>query len=204
MGIAPFIAWYNYPCVEDRRAAIRERCARFWTKIFAVNFAIGVVTGIPMEFQFGTNWAAFSAKTGAVIGQPLMMEGVYAFFLESVFLGVLLYGRGRVSPASIPRLPLSCGSALGLSGFFIVVRDRRVDAASRRIHDRADGRIELQSLAPCCFSPFAGWQFAHVQLCGAVVAGGFIVAGVGAYYLLGEARHRIRTRVRACGRHRRA
>src|SRR6202040_3450869 len=99
------------------------QAARFWTKIFAVNFAVGVVTGIPMEFQFGTNWAAFSAKTGAVIGNPLMMEGVYAFFLESVFLGVLLYGRGRVSGALYTASAFIVWIGSWLSGFFIVVTD---------------------------------------------------------------------------------
>ena len=94
MGIAPFVTWYTVKAARtgDERAA---KSARFWTKIFAVNFAAGVVSGIPMDFQFGTNWAAFSARTGNVIGQPLAMEGLYAFFLESIFLGVLLYGRER-------------------------------------------------------------------------------------------------------------
>src|ERR1700677_2434553 len=72
--------------------------ARFWTKIFAINFAMGVVTGIPMEFQFGTNWAEFSRNAGGVIGQPLALEGVYSFFLESTFLGLLIFGEKRLGP----------------------------------------------------------------------------------------------------------
>ena len=78
MGLAPFVSWYTVKAARtgDPLAA---RSAQFWTKIFAVNFAVGVVTGIPMEFQFGTNWAAFSERTGNVIGQPLAMEGLYAF-----------------------------------------------------------------------------------------------------------------------------
>src|SRR6478736_8023281 len=67
-----------------------NRAARFWARIFGINFALGVVTGIPMEFQFGTNWSQFSRLTGGVIGQPLVMEGVFAFFLESAFLGLFL------------------------------------------------------------------------------------------------------------------
>src|SRR5580698_3327410 len=97
--------------------------ARFWMKIFAVNFALGVVTGIPMEFQFGMNWAPFSARTGAVIGQPLAMEGVYAFFLESIFLGVLLYGRGRVSQGLYALSAVAVWLGSWLSGFFIVATD---------------------------------------------------------------------------------
>jgi Cytochrome bd terminal oxidase subunit I len=74
-----------------------DRAARFWTKLFVINFAFGVVTGIPLEFQFGTNWAKFSTYGGGVIGQTLAMEGVFAFFLESFFLGALLFGYLRPS-----------------------------------------------------------------------------------------------------------
>jgi cytochrome d ubiquinol oxidase subunit I len=93
MGLAPFVAWYTIRAAKTG-APDELNAARFWTKIFAVNFAIGVVSGIPMEFQFGTNWAIFSAKAGSVVGQPLAMEGLYAFFLESIFLGALFYNRG--------------------------------------------------------------------------------------------------------------
>ena len=183
MGIAPFIAWYNYRALRTGEQRYVQ-AARFWTKIFAVNFAIGVVTGIPMEFQFGTNWAAFSAKTGAVIGQPLMMEGIYAFFLESVFLGVLLYGRGRVSPRLYLTSAVAVWLGSWLSGFFIVVTDAWMQHPVGYAIG-PDGRIQLQSLAAVLFSPFAAWQYAHVMT-GAIVAGGFIVSGVGAYYLLAK------------------
>ena len=76
-----------------------NRAARFWGRIFGINFAVGVVTGIPLEFQFGTNWAAFSRAAGGVIGQTLAMEGVFSFFLESSFLGLFLFGEknlGRI------------------------------------------------------------------------------------------------------------
>src|SRR5450432_1578722 len=75
-----------------------NKAAQFWTRIFAINFAFGVVTGIPMEFQFGTNWARFSKSAGSVIGQTLAMEGVYSFFLESIFLGIFIFGEKRLSP----------------------------------------------------------------------------------------------------------
>src|ERR671927_1624979 len=73
------------------------KAAQFWGRIFALNFALGVVTGIPMEFQFGTNWAHFARLTGGIIGQPLVMEGVFSFFLESAFLGLFLFGERRLS-----------------------------------------------------------------------------------------------------------
>jgi cytochrome d ubiquinol oxidase subunit I len=181
MGLAPFVAWYTWRAGRfgDEQSAAS---AAFWTKIFTVNFAAGVVTGIPMEFQFGTNWAAFSAKAGAVIGQPLAMEGIYAFFLESVFLGVLLYGRRRVSRSFVTLSAILVWLGSWLSGYFIVVTDAWMQHPVGYAIG-ADGRIEMTSLAAVLLSPFALWQFAHV-LCGAVVAGGFIVAGVGAYYLL--------------------
>jgi cytochrome d ubiquinol oxidase subunit I len=183
MGIAPFIAWYNYRAFVTREPRYSQ-AARFWTKIFGFNFAAGVVTGIPMEFQFGTNWATFSAKSGAVIGQPLMMEGVYAFFLESVFLGVLLYGRGRVAPTLYLASAVAVWLGSWLSGYFIVVTDAWMQHPVGYVV-AADGRIQLQSLAAVLFSPFAGWQYAHV-MSGAILAGGFVVAGVGAYYMLAK------------------
>ena len=181
MGIAPFVAWYNYRSLKTGELHY-EQAARFWTSIFAVNFAIGVVTGIPMEFQFGTNWAAFSAKAGEVIGQPLMMEGVYAFFVESVFLGVLLYGRGRVPNGMYLASAVIVWFGSWLSGFLIVATDAWMQHPVGYTI-APDGRIELSSLAALLLSPFAFWQFMHV-IVGAVVAGGFILAGVGAYYLL--------------------
>jgi cytochrome bd ubiquinol oxidase subunit I len=75
-----------------------NQAARFWARIFAIDFLLGVVTGIPMEFQFGTNWSQFARVTGGVIGQPLAMEGVFSFFLESAFLGLFLFGERRLSP----------------------------------------------------------------------------------------------------------
>src|SRR5438034_4410962 len=78
---------------------VYDQAARFWAKTFGIKFIMGVVTGIPMEFQFGTNWSHFSRVTGGVIGQPLVMEGVFSFFLESAFLGLFLYGEKRLSPS---------------------------------------------------------------------------------------------------------
>src|ERR1700736_790925 len=75
-----------------------NHAARFWAKIFGISFALGVVTGIPMEFQFGTNWAQFSKSAGGVLGQTLAMEGVFSFFLESTFLGLLVFGERRLGP----------------------------------------------------------------------------------------------------------
>ena len=100
-----------------------NKAARFWAKIFGINFVMGVVTGIPMEFQFGTNWSQFSRFAGGVIGQTLAMEGMFAFFLESAFLGLFLYGEKRLSPRAhwCRRVAGLLGS--WLSGYFIVATD---------------------------------------------------------------------------------
>jgi cytochrome d ubiquinol oxidase subunit I len=100
-----------------------NQAARFWVKIFAINFAMGVVTGIPMEFQFGTNWSRFSKAAGGVIGQTLAMEGVYSFFLESTFLGLFVFGEKRLSPFMHWWSSVLVCAGSWLSGFFIIATD---------------------------------------------------------------------------------
>src|SRR6516225_9475856 len=120
MGLALLIVIFKV--VALRRADERyNEVARFWARIFGLNFAMGVVTGIPLEFQFGTNWARFSSFAGEVVGQTLAMEGVFAFFLESTFLGLFLYGEKRLG--SKGHLAAAIALALGswLSGYFIIV-----------------------------------------------------------------------------------
>jgi cytochrome bd ubiquinol oxidase subunit I len=180
MGLAPFVAWYVWRSAHGDAEA--GPIARYLTRIFAVNFAVGVVTGIPMEFQFGTNWASFSERSGSVVGQPLGLESIYAFFLESVFLGVLLYGKSRVSVACYSTSAICVWLGSWLSGFFIVAADAWMQHPVGYVLTAA-GKIELQSLTAVLLSKFAWWQFAHV-LTAALLAGGFIVAGVGAFYLL--------------------
>ena len=109
MGLAPFVAAYTWKAARNRDE-VTAQIARFLTKIFAINFAAGVVSGIPMEFQFGTNWAAFSRRSGSVVGQPLAMESVFAFFLESVFFGVLLYRRRGIPSMFVAWSLQRCGS----------------------------------------------------------------------------------------------
>src|ERR1700761_6928228 len=100
-----------------------DQCARFWAKIFAINFAVGVVTGIPMEFQFGTNWARFSRSAGGVIGQTLAMEGMFSFFLESTFLGLFIFGEKRLGPKLHRLSAVAVWLGSWLSGFFIIATD---------------------------------------------------------------------------------
>src|ERR1700739_1967170 len=100
-----------------------NQAARFWGKIFGINFLMGVVTGIPMEFQFGTNWSEFSRRTGGVIGMPVAMEGIFSFFLASAFLGLFLFGEERVSPKAHWASAFLVFLGSWLSGFFIIVAE---------------------------------------------------------------------------------
>jgi len=107
-----------------------DHAARFWARLFGITFAMGVVTGIPMEFQFGTHWARFSAATGGVIGQLLAMEGVFAFFLESSLLGAFLYGEKHLKPRGHWLVAVFLWLGTWLSAFFITASVRSSDAAS--------------------------------------------------------------------------
>src|SRR3954466_891457 len=144
MGLALYLVYLKTVAYRARDTPKGERydaAALFWAKIFAVNFAVGVVTGIPLEFQFGTNWAGFSKFAGGVIGQTLAMEGVFAFFAESVFLGVFLAGRDRFSPRIhwLSAVMVFVGS--WLSGFFIIATNAWMQHPVG--HTIKDGKAQL-------------------------------------------------------------
>ena len=181
MGLAPFVAAYTWKAAHlgDEESA---RIARLWTRIFAINFATGVVTGIPMEFQFGTNWASFARRAGSVIGQPLAMESMFAFFLESIFLGALLYRRRGIPTKFVAFAAICVCVGSWLSGYFVVASNAWMQHPVG-YSVAAGGTFLLVNVGALLTSPFLFWQFAHV-LTGALLAGGFVVAGVGAYYLL--------------------
>ena len=159
-----------------------NRAARFWARIFAVNFFIGVVTGIPMEFQFGTNWARFSTFAGGVIGQTLAMEGVFAFFLESSFLGLFLFGEKKLGQKKhfVAGLLVFLGS--WISGYFIVATNAWMQNPVAYTV-ASDGSVHLSSFWGLLLNPWVGWQYLHTMT-GAVVTAAFVMAAVGAYYLL--------------------
>jgi cytochrome bd ubiquinol oxidase subunit I len=161
-----------------------DQAARFWAKIFAVNFVYGVITGIPMEFQFGTNWARFSALAGGVIGQTLAMEGMFAFFLESSFLGLFLFGETRLGRAGhfLAALMLFIGS--WLSGYFIIATNAWMQHPVGHVV-ASDGTIQLDDFWALLFNDWAFWQYVH-NMGGAVVTGSCLMASLGAFYVLGR------------------
>ena len=159
-----------------------NRAARFWARIFGINFALGVVTGIPMEFQFGTNWAAFSRTAGGVIGQTLAMEGVFSFFLESSFLGLFLFGEKKLGRVGHWWAAFLVWLGSWLSGFLIVATDAWMQhPVGYRLG--TNGEIELANFWGLLLNKWGLWQYAHTML-GAVQTGCFVMAAVGAFYLL--------------------
>ncbi|MGB9405696.1 MAG: cytochrome ubiquinol oxidase subunit I [Candidatus Acidiferrales bacterium] len=161
-----------------------NQAARFWGKIFGISFALGVVTGIPMEFQFGTNWAEFSRSAGGVIGQTLAMEGVFSFFLESTFLGLFLFGEKRIGAKLhwLASLMMFLGS--WLSGYLIVATDAWMQHPVGYAID-GTGAFALRSFWELLLNPWGLWQYAHTMI-GAVQTGCFTMASVGAFYLLSK------------------
>ena len=161
-----------------------HRTARFWAKIFGINFAVGVVTGIPMEFQFGTNWSAFSKAAGGVIGQTLAMEGVFSFFLESSFLGLFLFGEKRLGRVGhwFSALMVFIGS--WLSGYFIVATDAWMQHPVA-YSLASNGFYGLRSFWGLLLNPWTLWQYPHTML-GAAQTGCFVMAAIGAFYILAQ------------------
>ena len=135
MGLAWFLVYWKWRALRTGDEKYNQ-AARFWAKIFGLNFAVGVVTGIPMEFQFGTNWAGFSKYAGGVIGQTLAMEGMFAFFLESAFIGALIWGEKRLGPRLHFLAALAVAVGSWLSGL-LHSGDKRLHAASRGISHRS-------------------------------------------------------------------
>lgn len=181
MGLAPLIVIFKTMYLRTNNE-VYNRAARFWAKIFGINFVCGVVTGIPMEFQFGTNWAHFSRLTGGVIGQPLVMEGVFSFFLESAFLGLFLYGEHRLSKIGHWWAAFLVFVGSWLSGYFIIVTDAWMQhpVAFERTND---GVFNVTSFWGLLLNPWALVQYAH-NMTGALITGVFVMAAIGAYYLL--------------------
>ena len=181
MGLALLIVVLKTIAIRHKDERYNQ-AARFWGKIFAINFLLGVVTGIPMEFQFGTNWSQFARTTGGVIGQPLAMEGVFSFFLESASLGLFLFGEKRLSPWKHWGAAFLVFVGSWISGFFIIVTNAWMQ------HPVAysvlpNGAYEVTSFWGLLTNPWGLLQYAH-NMSGAVVTGAFVMCSVGAFYVL--------------------
>ncbi len=163
-----------------------HQMARFWTQVFALTFAIGVATGIVMEFEFGTNWATYSRFVGDVFGSALAAEGIFAFFLESGFLAVLLFGWDKVSRKV--HFFSTCMVCLGahFSAVWIVVANSWMQTPAGLSHRDAQRRVRARKspISGRWFSTRPRWTGCSTPLCGAWRAGAFLVVSVSAWYLL--------------------
>jgi cytochrome bd ubiquinol oxidase subunit I len=181
MGLSLLIVLFKFAALRTGDAHWDD-LARFWARIFGLNFAVGVVTGLPLEFQFGTNWARFSNFAGGVIGLTLALEGMFAFFAESAFLGLFLFGEKRLGPRAHLGAAIMLFVGSWLSAYFIVVTNAFMQhPVGHRVAD--SGALELVDAWAYLFNPWAIWEYLHT-MCAAVMTGAFAVAAVGAGWLL--------------------
>ena len=183
MGLAPLIVIFKSLAIWKKDEMWNE-AARFWGKIFGITFLFGVVTGIPMEFQFGTNWAVFSKYAGGVIGQTLAMEGTFAFFLESSFIGLFLFGEKRLGQALHWLSAFLIFVGTWLSGWFIIATNAWMQHPVG-YEVAADGSVHLTSFWSLVLNEWAIYQYMH-NMGGALVTGSFAVAALGAFYILSK------------------
>jgi cytochrome d ubiquinol oxidase subunit I len=181
MGLALLIVVLKVAALRTSDERYNE-VVRFWARIFGLNFAMGVVTGIMLEFQFGTNWSRFSRLAGEVIGQTLALEGVFAFILESAFLGLFLFGEKRLGPRG--HLAAAVALCLGswLSGYFIIATNAFMQHPVGYTVG-PDGVMHLADFGALLLNPWAIWQYAH-NMTASVITASFVMAAVGAYWSL--------------------
>ena len=158
-----------------------ERAARFFGKLFAITFAMGVATGITMEFQFGTNWAKYAEFVGDIFGAPLAAEALLSFFLESTFLGLYLFGRGKVSKGAHWFSILMVAFGATLSGLWIIAANSWQHTPTGYV--LRNGRAELVDFFAALFNPSMPIRFLHV-IDASIITGSFFVAGISAWLLL--------------------
>ncbi len=181
MGLALLIVVFKWLGLRMRDSRYDET-ARFWGRILGINFAVGVVTGIPLEFQFGTNWAQFSDFAGGVIGQTLALEGLFAFFLESSFLGLFLFGERKLGARGHFWAAFAVFLGAWISGYFIIATNAFMQHPVGYV-TAADGRLQIGSFWAFVLNTWAIWEYLH-NMCASVVTASFVVAAVGAYWTL--------------------
>src|SRR5262245_33818933 len=181
MGLAFLLVVFKLIAIRTGNPRYDD-AARFWGRIFGINFAVGVVTGIPLEFQFGTNWARFSNYAGGVIGLTLAMEGMFAFFAESAFLGLFLFGEKRLGPKGHMGAAVMVFVGSWLSGYFIIATNAFMQHPVGYTTGPG-GALQLADFWGYLLNPWALWQYAH-NMSAAVITGSFVVAAVGACWLL--------------------
>src|SRR5512135_2288643 len=182
LGLSFLLAIMESAYVMTGRLIWRDM-TRFWGKLFGINFAMGVATGITMEFQFGTNWAYYSHYVGDIFGAPLAIEGLMAFFLESTFVGLFFFGWDRLS--KVQHLTVTWLVAIGssLSALWILIANGWMQNPVGAEFNYHTMRMELASFGALFFNPVAQVKFVHTVAAG-YVTGSLFVLGISAWYLL--------------------
>ena len=162
---------------------IYKDMTRFWGKLFGINFALGVTTGLTLEFQFGTNWAYYSHYVGDIFGVPLAIEGLMAFFLESTFIGLFFFGWNRLSKRQHLMVTFLVALGSNLSALWILIANAWMQHPVGAHFNYETMRMELSSLADLFFNPVAQVKFVHTVAAG-YVTGSMFVLGISAYYML--------------------
>ncbi|ADE02521.1 MULTISPECIES: cytochrome ubiquinol oxidase subunit I [Haloferax] len=183
MGLAPFLIYFTWKDIRTDDP-VYEQLRRFWTKIFAVSFVVGTVTGIVLEFEFGTNFAAFSTAAGELFGGPLATEGMMAFMLEATFLGVFVFGREKVSDALYMVSAVAVGLGTWLSAVWILVANSWMQTPRGYELARESGQLVVSLVDPIAAyaNPRFPWMFVHMQNA-AVLSVALFMAGVAAYHV---------------------
>jgi cytochrome d ubiquinol oxidase subunit I len=183
MGLAPFLIYFTWKDIRTEEA-VYEQLRRFWTKIFAISFVVGTVTGIVLEFEFGTNFAAFATTAGELFGGPLAIEGMMAFMLEATFLGVFVFGRERVGDALYFVSSLAVGVGTWLSAVWILIANSWMQTPRGYELAREGGRtvVHLTDPVAAYLNPRFGFMYVHMQNA-AVESVALFMAGVAAYYV---------------------
>ena len=189
MGLAPFLIYFTWKDIRTGEP-VYEQLRRFWTKIFAISFVVGTVTGIVLEFEFGTNFAAFSIAAGELFGGPLAVEGMMAFMLEATFLGIFVFGRERVGDTLYFISSVAVGLGTWLSAVWILIANSwmQTPRGYELVTEGGQTVVKLVDPLAAYFNPRFGYMFVHMQNA-AVESVALFMAGIAAYYVF---KHHVR------------
>ena len=182
LGLSILMALLETQYVRSGTSAYKVM-VKFWGKLFLVNYAVGIVTGLVNEFQFGMNWSEYSRFVGSIFGPPLAFEALTAFFVESVAIGIWVYGWDKISRSAHLVVIWLVALSANYSAYWILAANSFMQHPVG--HRLESGRVELVDLAALITNPYLFYQYSHTVLSGLVVAGYFVMA-VSAYYLLRE------------------
>ncbi len=188
LGITWIIAFYHTIYVKTGNEEWK-RLTKFWMKLFGINFAIGVATGIILEFEFGTNWSNYSWMVGDIFGAPLAIEGIFAFFLEATFFAVMFFGWNRVSKGFHLFSTWMVAVGSNMSAVWILVANAWMQYPVGQAFNPDTARFEMQSFAEVAFSPYAINKFTHATSSSMLTAALFIIS-ISSWYLL-RGRHQL-------------